>query len=160
MSSTSGDIEEYINDKHAYDLNNLIKSRYDFSSNDIIFEISDMVDPIRLAAVGDHFPYHMSTEGIVLYKRRNTNNSFLFLHWTVLSPPSLQEGKEGESLTKSSLQQPWLAGDLRNRLVSCTEEEAFDFLYSLYGSNRNSDVTDEEIDQILKVYFPNKFISK
>jgi hypothetical protein len=160
MGLTSGDIEEYIYDKHAYDLNNLIKSGYDLPSNDIIFEISDMLDPIRLAAVGDHFPYHMSTEGIVLYKKRNTNNGFLFLHWTVLTLPSLKEGKEGESLTKSTLRQPCLAGDPRNRLVSCTEEEAFDFLYSLYGSNRNSDVTDEEIDEILKVYFPNKSISK
>jgi hypothetical protein len=120
-----------------------------------------MVDPIRLAAVGDHFPYHMSTEGIILYKKRNSDSGFLFLHWAVLAPSSLQEeGKEGESLTKCSPQQPALAGDRRNRLASCTEEEAFDFLYSLYGSNRHSDVTDEEIDQILKVYFPNKSISK
>ena len=51
-----------------------------------------------------------------------------------------------------------LSHDPENTLVSCTEEEAFDFLYSLYGSNRNSDVTDEEIDQILKIYLPNKSI--
>lgn len=160
MISTNDDIEERINDKYAYDVNNLIKSRYDLCSNNIRSEISDMVDPIRLAAVGDHYPYHTSTEGVVLYKKRNTNNGFLILHWTILLPSSLQEGEEEEQQTKSSLQQPRLPGDPRNRLVSCTEEEAFDFLYSLYGSNRNSDVTDEEIDQILRIYLPNKSISR
>ncbi|MGH9974684.1 MAG: hypothetical protein ACRD8Z_02455, partial [Nitrososphaeraceae archaeon] len=67
--------------------------------------------------------------------------------------------EKGELQTKKTLEQARLTQDPENRLVSCTEEEAFDFLYSLYGSNRNSDVTDEEIDQILKIYLPDKSIS-
>jgi hypothetical protein len=118
----------------------------------------DLVDPIRLAAVGDRYPYHTSTQGVVLYKKRGSEHSFLKLHWTVLSSPSsssCQASNEGELQTKRSLMES-LSHDPENTLVSCTEEEAFDFLYSLYGSNRNSDVTDEEIDQILKIYLPNK----
>jgi hypothetical protein len=119
------------------------------------------VDPIRLAAVGDRYPYHTSTQGVVLYKKRGSEHSFLKLHWTVLSSPlsSCKTSNEGELQTKRSLKES-LSYDPENTLVSCTEEEAFDFLYSLYGSNRNSDVTDEEIDQILKIYLPNKSISR
>jgi hypothetical protein len=116
------------------------------------------VDPIRLAAVGDRYPYHTSTQGVVLYKKRGSEHSFLKLHWTVLSS-SCKASNEGELQTKKSLKES-LSYDSENTLVSCTEEEAFDFLYSLYGSNRNSDVTDEEIDQILKIYLPNKSISR
>ncbi|MGE5662206.1 MAG: hypothetical protein ACM3X1_08165 [Ignavibacteriales bacterium] len=119
------------------------------------------MDPIRLAAVGDRYPYHTSTRGVVLYKKRGSAHSFLKLHWTVLSSPSssCKASNEEELQTKRSLKET-LSYDPGNTLVSCTEEEAFDFLYSLYGSNRNSDVTDEEIDQILKIYLPNKSISR
>lgn len=119
----------------------------------------DLVDPIRLAAVGDRYPYHTSTQGVVLYKKRGSEHGFLMLYWSILSSPS-QTREEGELKTKRSLQGTLLPHDPGNTLVSCTEEEAFDFLYSLYGSNRNSDVTDEEIDQILKFYLPNKSISR
>jgi hypothetical protein len=122
----------------------------------------DLVDPIRLAAVGDRYPYHTSTQGVVLYKKRGSEHSFLKLHWSVLSSSSsslCKASNEGELQTKRSLKKSPLR-DPENVLVSCTEEEAFDFLYSLYGSNRNSDVTDEEIDQILKIYLPNKSISR
>jgi hypothetical protein len=118
----------------------------------------DLVDPIRLAAVGDRFPYHTSMEGIVLYKKRSSEHTFLMLYWTILSPSS-RASEKGELQTKKTLELARLTQDPENRLVSCTEEEAFDFLYSLYGSNRNSDVTDEEIDQILKIYLPDKSIS-
>ena len=119
----------------------------------------DLVDPIRLAAVGDRYPYHTSTQGVVLYKKRGSDHGFLMLYWSILSSPS-QTREEGELETQRSLQGTLLPHDPGNPLVSCTEEEAFDFLYSLYGSNRNSDVTDEEIDQILKFYLPNKSISR
>lgn len=119
----------------------------------------DLVDPIRLAAVGDRYPYHTSTQGIVLYKKRGSEHGFLMLNWSILSSSS-QTRDEGELQTKRSLQGALLDHDPENTLISCTEEEAFDFLYSLYGSNRNSDVTDEEIDQILKIYLPNKSISR
>jgi hypothetical protein len=81
------------------------------------------------------------------------------LHWTILTP-LCRASNEGGLQTKRSLLKSISAQDPENTLVSCTEEEAFDFLYSLYGSNRNSDVTDEEIDQILKIYLPNKSISR
>jgi hypothetical protein len=115
-----------------------------------------MLDPIRLAAVGDHYPYHTSTEGAVLYKKRNTErDGFLILYWSVFSQPSFQRReKENQPQVKESQQNSAI------RLVPCTEEEAFDFLYKLYGSNRNSDVTDEEIDYLLKTYLPNKSITR
>jgi hypothetical protein len=120
-----------------------------------------MADPIRLAAVGDRYPYHTSTQGIVLYKKRGGQDSFLLLHWTILSSSSSRRASdEGGLQTKWSLSRKTLPHVPVNTLMSCTEEEAFDFLYSLYGSNRNSDVTDEEIDQILKIYLPNKSISR
>ena len=90
---------------------------------------------------------------------RNEVCGFLMLYWSILSSPA-QTREEGELKTKRSLQGTLLPHDPGNTLASCTEEEAFDFLYSLYGSNRNSDVTDEEIDQILKFYLPNKSISR
>jgi hypothetical protein len=116
------------------------------------------VDPIRLAAVGDRYPYHTSTQGVVLYKKRGSGHTFLKLHWTVLSSSSSSCQTSNELQAKRSIKES-LSNDPKNALVSCTEEEAFDFLYSLYGSNRNSDVTDEEIDQIMKNYLPNKSIS-
>jgi len=120
----------------------------------------DLVDPIRLAAVGDRYPYHTSTQGVVLYKKRGSEQSFLMLHWTILSSSSYQTSNKGELQPNRSLLKASLSHDPGITLVSCTEEEAFGFLYSLYGSNRNSDVTDEEIDQIIKIYLPNKSISR
>lgn len=134
-------------------------SEHDLASEGTKYDMVDMVDPIRLAAVGDCYPYHTSRQGVVLYKKRGGESSFLMLYWTILSS-SCQACDEGELQTNVSLHKARLPGDTANALVSCTEEEAFDFLYSLYGSNRNSDVTDEEIDQILRVYLPNKSISR
>jgi hypothetical protein len=119
--------------------------------------MADMLDPIRLAAVGNRYPYHTSTQGVVLYKKRGGEHSFLMLYWTILSS-SHQTGNEGELQTDEILFKANLPRNTANNLVPCTQEEAFDFLYSLYGSNRNSDVTDEEIDQILRIYLPNKSI--
>jgi hypothetical protein len=119
----------------------------------------DVVDPIRLAALGNRYPYHTSTQGVVLYKKRGSEHGFLMLHWTILTP-FCRASNEGELQTNRSLLNANPLHDQENTLVSCTEEEAFNFLYSLYGSNRNSDVTDEEIDQILKIYLPNKSISR
>jgi hypothetical protein len=154
--STSAHIDENVNDAH--DLKNVVYNRHDASDESIKYDMVDLVDPIRLAAVGDRFPYHTSMEGIVLYKKRSSEHTFLMLYWTILSPSS-RASEKGELQTKKTLEQARLTQDPENRLVSCTEEEAFDFLYSLYGSNRNSDVTDEEIDQILKIYLPDKSIS-
>jgi hypothetical protein len=137
-----------------------MRGEHDSSFESIKYDMVDLVDPIRLAAVGDRYPYHTSTQGIVLYKKRGSEDSFLMLHWTILSSSSCQASNKGELQTKRSLPKAILPHDPENSLVSCTEEEAFDFLYSLYGSNRNSDVTDEEIDQILKIYLPNKSISR
>lgn len=147
--------------ENAYELKKIKHVARDSSFESIKYDIIDLVDPIRLAAVGDRYPYHTSTQGVVLYKKRGSAHSFLKLHWTVLSSPSssYKASNEGELQTKRSLKES-LSYDPGNTLVSCTEEEAFDFLYSLYGSNRNSDVTDEEIDQILKIYLPNKSISR
>lgn len=126
------------------------------SRNSAQFDLSGMLDPIRLAAVGDRYPYHTSTEGAVLYRKRNTErDGFLILYWSVLSRPSFQgREKENQQQVKDSQKNSVV------RLVPCTEEEAFDFLYNLYGSNRNSDVTDEEIDYILKTYLPNKSVTR
>ena len=119
----------------------------------------DIVDPIRLAAVGNRYPYHTSTQGVVLYKKRGSEHSFLMLYWTIVSS-SHQAGDEGKLQTNEFLFKANLPCNVVNNLVPCTQEEAFDFLYSLYGSNRNSDVTDEEIDQILRIYLPDKSISR
>jgi hypothetical protein len=138
-----------------------VVGKCDSSNENIKYDMVNLVDPIRLAAVGDRYPYHTSTQGIVLYKKRGGQHSFLMLHWTILSSSSsLLASDEGGLQTKWSLSRETLPHVPVNTLMSCTEEEAFDFLYSLYGSNRNSDVTDEEIDQILKIYLPNKSISR
>ncbi len=133
--------------------------RHDSSFESIKYDMVDVVDPIRLAAVGNRYPYHTSTQGVVLYKKRGIELSFLMLQWTILTE-LYQASNEGELQTKRSLLRAIPPHDSENTLVSCTEEEAFDFLYSLYGSNRYSDVTDEEIDQILKIYLPHKSISR
>ena len=133
---------------------------HDPSFESIKDDMVDVVDPIRLAAVGDRYPYHTSTQGVVLYKKRGSDRSFLMLHWTILTPPWQAGNEGGELQTKGPLLKAIPPHDPDNTLVSCTEEEAFDFLYSLYGSNRNSDVTDEEIDLILKIYLPNMSISR
>ena len=133
----------------------------DLSYESIKYDMVDLVDPIRLAAVGDRYPYHTSTHGIVLYKKRGVQGSFLMLHWTISSSSSTcLTGDEGGLQAKGSVSRGTLSNVPVNTLMSCTEEEAFDFLYSLYGSNRNSDVTDEEIDQILRIYLPSKSISR
>jgi hypothetical protein len=145
----------------TYDLKHIIFDRCNLSNENIKYDILDLVDPIRLAAVGDRYPYHTSTQGIVLYKKRGAQDGFLMLHWTISSSSSICITRdEGGLQTKGSVWRETLSHVPINTLMSCTEEEAFDFLYSLYGSNRNSDVTDEEIDRIMKIYLPNKSISK
>lgn len=149
FTSTVGNID----DKFASDIDISIRNWYSMSCNSAKFDLPEMLDPIRLAAVGNRYPYHTSTQGAVLYRKRNSErDGFLILYWSVLSSFQGIE-KENQQQAKESQQ------NSANRLVLCTEEEAFNFLYSLYGSNRNSDVTDEEIDYILKTYFPNKSIT-
>jgi hypothetical protein len=140
-------------------LKEIAPGRHDSSFESVKYDMVDVVDPIRLAALGNRYPYHTSTQGVVLYKKRGSEHSFLMLHWTILTP-FCQASNERELQTNRSLLNANPSHDQENTLMSCTEEEAFDFLYSLYGSNRNSDVTDEEIDQILKIYLPNKSISR
>jgi hypothetical protein len=123
----------------------------------IKYDMLDLVDPIRLAAVGNRYPYHTSTQGVVLYKKRGSEHSFLMLHWSFLSS-SCQVSGEGQLQRSMSIAS--LSQDPESMLMSCTEEEAFEFLYSLYGSNRNSDVTDEEIDQVMKIYLPNTSVPR
>ncbi len=156
----AGNVDGTDTYESTYELEDIMHGEHDSSFQSIKYDMVDFVDPIRLAAVGDRYPYHTSTQGVVLYKKRGSKESFLMLHWTILSSSTCQASNEGELQTKRSLLKAILPCDPEKTLVSCTEEEAFDFLYSLYGSNRNSDVTDEEIDQILKIYIPNKSISR
>lgn len=155
IASSAGNVEGPDEYEDTYELKNIMHDEHDSSFESIKYDMLDIVDPIRLAAVGDRYPYHTSTQGVVLYKKRGGEHNFFMLHWTILAQ-SCQASIEGEPHPKRSLPMH----NPEKTLVSCTEEEAFEFLYSLYGSNRNSDVTDEEIDQILKIYLPNKSISR
>ena len=93
--------------------------RHDSSFESIKYEMVDVVDPIRLAAVGNRYPYHTSTQGVVLYKKRGIEHSFLMLHWTILTP-LCQASIEGELQTKRSLLRAIPSQDPENTLVSCT----------------------------------------
>lgn len=95
-------------------------------------ETADLLNTInatRLARKGNSFPYYTSTKGISLFKS-SVKKWFFFLYWSKLS--------EDES-----------------RILPCTEGQAFEFLYSLYGS-KFTDTTDEDLDAILKEHFPGK----
>jgi hypothetical protein len=105
----------------------------------------DIINTKRLACKGDRLPHYNSTRGTTLFKNdngnddnsnsnnNNTRSNFFFLQWT--------NWNEEES-----------------KIVPCNEEQAFQFLYDLYGSSY-TDTTDEDLDEILKEYFPNKTIA-
>ena len=100
-------------------------------------ELFDIANATRLACKGDMLQHYNSTRGITLFRTHKRNdydgNYFFFLHWT-----------------------NWQ--NEQSHLTSCTEEQAFQFLYDLYGS-RYTDMTDEELDHVLNQYFPNKTIA-
>ena len=91
----------------------------------------------RLACKGDMLPHYNSTRGVTLFRTYKGNdydeNNFFFLHWS-----------------------NWQ--NEQSHLMSCNEEQAFQFLYDLYGS-RYTDITDEDLDNILNQYFPNRTIA-
>jgi hypothetical protein len=100
-------------------------------------EVFDIINTKRLACKGDKLPHYNSTRGITLFKNDNgndnTSSNFFFLQWT-----------------------NW--NDEESKIVPCSEEQAFQFLYDLYGSSY-TDTTDEDLDEILNEYFPNKTIA-
>lgn len=100
-------------------------------------EVLDIINATRLACKGDKLPHYNSTRGTTLFKSDNGNNNnsnnFFFLQWT--------NWHEEES-----------------KIIACDEEQAFQFLYDLYGS-RYTDITDEDLDEILKECFPNRTIA-
>jgi hypothetical protein len=100
-------------------------------------ELFDTANAKRLACKGDMLPHYNSTRGITLFRIDNRDNydenNFFFLHWS-----------------------NWQ--NEQSHLISCTEDQAFQFLYDLYGS-RYTDITDEELDHTLNEYFPNRTIA-
>ncbi len=100
-------------------------------------EFFDTANAKRLACKGDMLPHYNSTRGMTLFRIDNRDNydenNFFFLHWS-----------------------NWQ--NEQSHLISCTQEQAFQFLYDLYGS-RYTDITDEELDDILNEYFPNRTIA-
>ena len=96
-------------------------------------EIFDTVKSIRLACKGNRLPHYNSTRGTTLFTTDKGDNNFFFLQWT-----------------------NWQTEE--NKIVPCDKEEAFQFLYNLYGSSY-TDTTDEDLDEILKKYFPNRTIA-
>jgi len=95
-------------------------------------EVLDIINVTRLACKGDRLPHYNSTRGTTLFKSDSGNN-FFFLQWT-----------------------NWHKEE--SKILTCDEEQAFQFLYDLYGS-RYTDITDEDLDEILKEYFPNRTIA-
>jgi hypothetical protein len=87
------------------------------------------INAIKLARKGDNFPYYTSIRGVTLFKENNEGNFFLF-YW------SKHENEE-------------------SRIIPCSEEQAFEFLYGLYGS-KFTDRTDEDLDEILKENFHDR----
>ena len=100
-------------------------------------ELFDTANAKRLACKGDMLPHYNSTRGITLFRIDNRDNydenNFFFLHWS-----------------------NWQ--NEQSYLISCTQDEAFQFLYDLYGS-KYTDITDEELDDMLNEYFPNRTIA-
>ena len=97
-------------------------------------EIFDTVNAIRLACKGNRLPHYYSTRGTTLFTTdKGDNTFFFFLQWT-----------------------NWQTEE--SQIVPCNKEEAFHFLYDLYGSSY-TDTTDEDLDEILKKYFPNRTIA-
>ena len=63
----------------TYELKNVKHGGHDSPFESIKYDMVDLVDPIRLAVVGDRYPYHTSTQGVVLYKKRGSDHGFLML---------------------------------------------------------------------------------
>lgn len=97
----------------------------------------DTANAKRLACKGDMLPHYNSTRGVILFRIDNSDDyqegSFFFLQWS-----------------------NWQ--NEQSHLISCSEDQAFQFLYELYGS-RYTDITDEELDDMLNEYFPNRTIA-
>jgi hypothetical protein len=97
----------------------------------------DTENATRLACKGDMIPHYNSTRGVILFRTDKRNDydedNFFFLHWS-----------------------NWQ--NEQSHLISCDEEQAFQFLYDLYGS-RYTDITDEDLDNRLNQYFPNRTIA-
>ena len=89
-------------------------------------DLSNTINALKLACKGDNYPYYTSIRGITLFKGI-TKGSFFLLHW------SKHDNEE-------------------SKIVPCNEEQAFEFLYGLYGS-KFTDKTDEDLDEILKENF-------
>jgi len=100
-------------------------------------DLFDTANATRLACKGDMIPHYKSTRGVILFRTDKRNDydedNFFFLHWS-----------------------NWQ--NEQSHLISCNEEQAFQFLYDLYGSTY-TDITDEDLDNILNQYFPNKTIA-
>src|ERR671938_2073874 len=100
-------------------------------------ELLDTANAKRLACKGDMLPHYNSTRGMTLFSSDNRDNydenNFFFLHWS-----------------------NWQ--NEQSHLISCTQDQAFQFLYDLYGS-RYTDITDEELDDMLNEYFPQRTIA-
>ncbi|MFL6507512.1 MAG: hypothetical protein ACJ704_06200 [Nitrososphaeraceae archaeon] len=100
-------------------------------------DLFDTANATRLACKGDMIPHYNSTRGVILFRTDKRNDydedNFFFLHWS-----------------------NWQ--NEQSHLISCNEEQAFQFLYDLYGSIY-TDITDEDLDNILNQYFPNKTIA-
>ncbi|HYZ50953.1 MAG TPA: hypothetical protein VE593_08700, partial [Nitrososphaeraceae archaeon] len=100
-------------------------------------ELFDTANAKRLASKGDMLPHYNSTRGVTLFRIGNRDNyeedNFFFLQWS-----------------------NWQ--NEQSHVISCSEDQAFQFLYDLYGS-RYTDITDEELDDMLHEYFPNRTIA-
>lgn len=96
--------------------------------NDTI-DLFNTINAIKLARKGDNFPYYTSIRGVTLFKGDNEGNFFL-LYW------SKHDNEE-------------------SKIIPCNEEQAFEFLYGLYGS-KFTDTTDEDLDEILKKNFQDR----
>ena len=96
--------------------------------NDTV-DLFNTINATKLARKGDNFPYYASIRGVTLFKGNNGRNFFL-LYWSKHD-------------------------DEESKILPCTEEQAFEFLYGLYGS-KFTDTTDEDLDVILKENFQER----
>ncbi|HEY7571236.1 MAG TPA: hypothetical protein VH796_07705 [Nitrososphaeraceae archaeon] len=92
-------------------------------------DLFNTINAIKLACKGDNFPYYTSIRGVTLFKGTD-KGSFFLLHW------SKYDNEE-------------------SKILPCDEEQAYEFLYGLYGS-KFTDKTDEDLDELLKENFRNR----
>lgn len=92
-------------------------------------DLLNTINAIKLACKGDNFPYYTSIRGVTLFKGTD-KGSFFLLHW------SKHDNEE-------------------SKILRCNEEQAYEFLYGLYGS-KFTDKTDEDLDELLKENFQNR----